>query len=232
MCWYASESRPHPLKPALQCLGVWARTHCCLLTAVPLLVGWKLYIPHQSCHSCIIHTPLTQTHAFSSLDSWHLISRVGGMVIFFFSPQTTNLDFVKVLSWISFLIDFNKCDHFYRIKKHLLNYLRAGKAQIILGYWKVNLMPCLFLDRGKVTAILWKAIYHPPILSFQPLLVLSHSPRKPKMSSFQGAFSSVLRFSPPSRSSVRLKSDLKDKIVTDLLLRCPWLPVETRKKEA
>lgn len=49
-------------------------------------------------------------------------------------------------------------------------------------------MPCLFLDPGKVTAILWKAIYHPPILSFRPLLVLSHSPLKPKMSSFQWAF--------------------------------------------
>lgn len=39
---------------------------------VPLLVGWKLYIPHQSCHSYIIHTPVTQTHTFSSLASCHL----------------------------------------------------------------------------------------------------------------------------------------------------------------
>lgn len=49
-------------------------------------------------------------------------------------------------------------------------------------------MPCPFLDPGNVTAILWKAIYHPRILSFRPLLVLSHSPLKPKMSSFQRAF--------------------------------------------
>lgn len=44
------------------------------------------------------------------------------------------------------------------------------------------------LDPGKATAILWKAIYHLPILSFRTLLVLSHSPLKPKMSSFQWAF--------------------------------------------
>lgn len=57
-----------------------------------------------------------------------------------------------------------------------------------MRYWKAILMPCLFLDPGKVTAILRKAIYHPPILSSQPRLVLSHSPPEPKMSSFQWVF--------------------------------------------
>lgn len=58
----------------------------------------------------------------------------------------------------------------------------------MLRYWKVTVMPCLFLDPGKATAILRKAIYHPPILSSQPRLVLSRSPPEPKMSSFQWAF--------------------------------------------
>lgn len=49
---------------------------------------------------------------------------------------------------------------------------------------------------------------------------------------FPVRFFSVLKPSPPSQTSVRLKSDRKDKIITDLLLRCPWLPVETQKKVA
>lgn len=83
LCWCATESRPHPLKPALQCVGVWAQTH-----TAPLLVGWKPYTPHQSCHSCIIHTPDTQTHTFSSLDSCRLFLYIWWRLLFFLRPKT------------------------------------------------------------------------------------------------------------------------------------------------
>lgn len=107
-----------------------------------------------------------------------------------------------------------------------------NKAPIVLRYWKVNLMPCLFLDPGKVTAILRKAIYHPPILSSQPRLVLSHSPPEPKMSSFQWVFF----FWPSPCLPLRRQSDWNQTERTKLLPTsccvahgCQW---KHRKREA
>lgn len=110
LCLYASESRPHPLKPALQCVGVWARTHC-------PSAGWLETLYPTSGLPLMHYSYPSHTNAHFLI--FTLISRVGGMVIFIFFFSHHKSWFCKDCCLGFNLIDFNKCDHFYRMGKCL-----------------------------------------------------------------------------------------------------------------